>query len=173
MISTKFARGIGLLFLISGVSACSTATSTPPPAPRATLAVVPTEIFIPTNTPVIGPVTPAVVVPAVLSSATKSAGLRAGLDRLLSEHVVLAGNATSAALAGRTKDFEASASALDANSVDLSKAFGGVYGDAFEKAFLPLWRKHIGLIVDYTSGLAAKDKTKSDKAQTALAAYAD
>jgi hypothetical protein len=38
-------------------------------------------------------------------------------------------------------------------------------------AFLPLWRKHIGFVVDYTTGLAAKDKAKQDKAVADLVAY--
>jgi hypothetical protein len=55
--------------------------------------------------------------------------------------------------------------------VALSKAVGAVYGTDAEKAFLPLWRKHIGFFVDYTQGVAAKDKAKSDKAVADLTQY--
>ncbi len=90
------------------------------------------------------------------TSATPAAGLRVGLNALLSEHVYLAAAATNAALAGRQPEFEAAAAALDANSVDVAKAIGSVYGPDAEKAFLPLWRKHIGMVVDYTVGKARR-----------------
>ena len=48
--------------------------------------------------------------------------------------------------------------------MDISKAIGSVYGADAEKAFLPLWRKHIGFVVDYTVGIATQGKTKQDKA---------
>jgi hypothetical protein len=91
----------------------------------------------------------------------------------LSEHVLLAASATGAALGKREAEFKAAAAALDANSVDLSKAVGSVYGADAEKAFLPLWRKHIGFVVDYTMGLAMKDKGKQDKAVADLLAYTE
>ena len=57
------------------------------------------------------------------------------------------------------------------NSIDVSKAIGSVYGPGAETAFLALWRKHIGFVVDYTVGLASKDKAKSDKAVGDLVQY--
>lgn len=109
--------------------------------------------------------------PATVTSMTKAADLRVALNSLLSEHVALAASATGAALAGRQPQFEAVAASLDANSVDLSKAVGSVYGAPAEQAFLPLWRKHIGFIVDYTQGVGAKDKVKQDKAVADLTQY--
>ncbi|MGH7712930.1 MAG: hypothetical protein ACREOG_16690 [Gemmatimonadaceae bacterium] len=53
----------------------------------------------------------------------------------------------------------------------MSKAIGGVYGTGAETAFLALWRKHIGFVVDYTTGIATKDKMKSDKAVNELVQY--
>ncbi|MGH7321880.1 MAG: hypothetical protein ACRELA_19950 [Candidatus Rokuibacteriota bacterium] len=107
------------------------------------------------------------------TSATKAADLRAGLNALLGEHIVLAASATQGALAGREGQFKGAAAALDANSVDISKAIGAVYGPDAEKAFLPLWRKHIGFAVDYTTGVATKDKGKQDKAVTDLVQYTE
>ena len=78
---------------------------------------------------------------------------------------------TGAALGGRQPEFEAAAAALDANSQDLATSIGSVYGPDAEKAFLPLWRKHIGMVVDYTVGLATKDKMKQDKAVADLIGY--
>ena len=81
--------------------------------------------------------------------------------------------ATGSALGGRTAEFDAAAGAVDANSIDIAKAIGSVYGADAEKAFLPLWRKHIVFVVDYTTGLATKDKAKQDKAVADLIRYAD
>jgi hypothetical protein len=101
------------------------------------------------------------------------ANLRNTLNLALREHAILAAMATGSALGGRTAEFSAAAGAVDANSVDIAKAIGSVYGADAEKAFLPLWRKHIGFVVDYTTGLAVKDKAKQDKAVADLIGYAD
>ncbi|MGQ0794089.1 MAG: hypothetical protein ACT4NX_08430 [Deltaproteobacteria bacterium] len=105
------------------------------------------------------------------SSDTSAAALRSALSLLIKEHVYLAAAATGAALGGRTAEFQAAAAALDANSIALAKANGSVYGPEAEAAFLPLWRKHIGMVVDYTVGLATKDKAKQDKAVGDLVQY--
>jgi hypothetical protein len=109
--------------------------------------------------------------PMTPTSNTKAAELRTVLNGLLSEHVALASSATAGALAGRQAQFDGAAAALDANSVDLSKAIGSVYGAQAEQAFLPLWRKHIGFFVDYTQGVAAKDQAKQQKAVADLTQY--
>ena len=116
----------------------------------------------------------AATTPAHTSSIVASlpaAELRAKLNTLLQEHAYLAASATNAALGGRQAEFQAAAQALDANSVDLSKAIGMVYGTGAESAFLALWRKHIGFFVDYATGVATKDKVKQDKAVNDLVGY--
>jgi hypothetical protein len=105
------------------------------------------------------------------TSATPAAALRATLNGLLAEHVVIAAGATGAALDGRHAEFKAAAQALDANSVAIAQAIGSVYGPDAESAFLPLWRRHIGFAVDYTMGVATGDKAKQDKAVADLIAY--
>ena len=107
------------------------------------------------------------------SATSPASTLRATLNWALGEHVYLAASATGAALGGRDAEFKAAADTLDANSVDLSKAIGSVYGPDAEKAFLPLWRSHIGFFVDYTQGAAAKDQAKQDKAVADLVQYTD
>jgi hypothetical protein len=102
---------------------------------------------------------------------TKATGLRTMLNLALREHVYLASAATNAALGGRDAEFEAAANALDANSVAIAKAIGSVYGAEAEQAFLPLWRKHIGMVVDYTVGVASSDRAKQDKAVSDLIGY--
>ena len=65
----------------------------------------------------------------------------------------------------------AAAKSLDANSVDLSKSIESVYGADAGKAFLDLWRKHIGFFVDYTTGKATNDTAKVEKARKDLDGY--
>ena len=100
-----------------------------------------------------------------------SSDLRTGFNSLFREHVFLAAWATGAALAGRDGEFKAAAGALDGNSIDIAKAIGSVYGAGAEQAFLPLWRKHIGFVVDYTVGVATKDDAKKNKAVNDLVQY--
>jgi len=107
------------------------------------------------------------------SSESTASSLRTTLNMALREHAILAAMATGSALGGRSAEFNAAASAVDGNSIDIAKAIGSVYGPDAEKAFLPLWRKHIGFVVDYTTGLATKDKAKQDKAVSDLVAYAE
>lgn len=101
------------------------------------------------------------------------ADLRSALERLFGEHAVLAAAATNAALGGRAAEFEAAAAALDANSVDLSKAVGSVYGARAEADFLRLWRTHIGFFVDYATGLGTRDAPRRDRAAARLDGYSE
>jgi hypothetical protein len=108
-----------------------------------------------------------------VATTSPAADLRVTLDTLLGEHALLAIAATQKGLDG-DKDFEAAAAALDANSVELSKAIGSVYGDAAAKQFLDgpsLWRDHIGFFVDYTVGLATKDTAAQQEAVDNLTGY--
>jgi len=108
---------------------------------------------------------------AAPAMAVSAGDLRVALNNLLAEHAQLGLAATGAALRGQTAEFQAAAGALDANSVALSQAIGSVYGHGAEEAFLTLWRKHIGFIVDYTTAVAAKDQGKADKAVNDLLGY--
>ena len=52
-------------------------------------------------------------------------------------------------------------------------AISGVYGPDAGKAFAPLWKKHIGFLVDYTNAVAAKQQDKADAAMDNLLQYTD
>jgi hypothetical protein len=106
-------------------------------------------------------------------SASAASTLQATLNSALMQHVAYAGSATNAALGGRADEFDAAAALLDANSQAISTAVGSVYGDGAGEAFLPLWRKHIGFFVDYTTAVGAGDQAAADEAAAALTAYAD
>jgi hypothetical protein len=86
----------------------------------------------------------------------------------------LAGNALQTAVlkGGNLKDpaVVGAVSALDANSVALSKTVGSVYPDA-EKPFLASWRQHIGFFVNYTLGKATKNAAMVTKAKSDLNGY--
>ncbi len=152
-----------LLIAFGGLTACGLI---PNLAPRPTL--LPPA---PTQVPIEAPTAVVPTAPPVMANATKSATLRATLELLLSEHVILTVSATGVAFDGRDADFKAAADALDANSVDLSRVVGSIYGDAAEKQFLSLWRRHIGLFVDYASASIVKDKAKQDKVANDLLGY--
>jgi len=104
---------------------------------------------------------------------TAAAKLRSDLNVLLQEHVYLAGSATGAALGGRQEEFDAAAAVLDENSAALGDAVSSVYGDPAGEQFLELWRSHIGMFVDYTTGVATNDRAKQDQAVQDLQGYAE
>jgi hypothetical protein len=104
-------------------------------------------------------------------AAISASDLRVALNTLLGEHIYLASSATGAALGGRSAEFQGAAAALDSNSVAIAKAIGMIYGDDAGTAFLALWRKHIGFVVDYTTGVATRNKAKQDKAVQDLLGY--
>ena len=105
--------------------------------------------------------------------AGNASGLRAALTGLLIQHVAQTGAVVQTAVAtGLTSPQTAGAvKALDGNTVDLGNAIGSIYGADARTAFLTMWRAHIGFFVDYTKGLATKDKQLVSSAQAKLAGY--
>lgn len=73
-------------------------------------------------------------------SVNSAADLRITLNSLLGEHMLLAAVATSHAVGGREVPFKGAVGGLDANSLDIAKAIGSVYGPDAEKAFCPCGR---------------------------------
>jgi hypothetical protein len=103
----------------------------------------------------------------------KAADLRVSLNRLLGEHMLLAAQASQAGFSGQ-KTFPALAKALDRNSVETANAIGSVFGTAARNKFLNgklLWRDHIRFFVDYTVGLATKNKARQNRAVGNLRGY--
>ena len=113
--------------------------------------------------------------PEKFSGSTESGAseLRSLLTANLQEHVYLAGIAVTQGVGEGldSKAFKASAATLDKNSKELSAAIGSVYGKDAGKQFLALWRKHIGMFVEYTKGKATKDAKLAEKAQSDLDGY--
>jgi len=100
--------------------------------------------------------------------------LRATLTQQLGDHVWLAGNALQTAVLAKgnlkAPQVAGAVSALDANSVDLSKTVGSAY-PAAAKPFLASWRQHIGFFVNYTLGKATKNAGMTAKAKSDLNGY--
>jgi hypothetical protein len=98
--------------------------------------------------------------------------LRATLNRLLQEHVYLAGTATGQALAGNDEAFEAASDALtEGNTEDIADLIGAVYGPDVREQFVGFWNSHIGMFVDYTVATAEGDEAAQDDAVERLLGY--
>ncbi len=98
--------------------------------------------------------------------------LRATLNRLLQEHVYLAGTATGHALAGNDEAFQAASVALtEGNTGDLADLVGAVYGDDIREQFFGFWNSHIQLFVDYTVATAEGDEDGQNAAVEGLLNY--
>ena len=95
-------------------------------------------------------------------ATNKGVDLRVSLDNLLQEHLYLATSATGAALAGNSAEFSAYGTALNNNGTDLGGAIGSLFGDAAGTQFNAIWSAHNADFVEYTTGLAKKDKTMQD-----------
>ena len=121
----------------------------------------------------IGAALVAALAPLVAAAAQSAGDLRVGLNQRLTEHAYLAAAATGAALGGRSDDAKAATRALDANSVDLARAIGAVYGSDAGKSFLELWRQHIVFLIDYARATAHKNERMQDDAVQNLLGYSE
>ena len=92
---------------------------------------------------------------------TAAADLRTKLDLALGEHIILAAKATEAALGGRNDEFAAYGDLLNTNGTDLGAMIGSVYGGRRRTQFNQIWSAHNGFFVDYTTGVAKKDKANA------------
>ncbi|GAC1332235.1 MAG: hypothetical protein NVSMB17_11130 [Candidatus Dormibacteria bacterium] len=99
-----------------------------------------------------------------VATDSKAADLRTKFNLLLGEHLILASKATGAALGGRADEFKAYGTLLNTNGTDLGDMVGAAYGDAAKTQFNGIWSAHNGFFVDYTTGVAKKDKAMQDKA---------
>jgi hypothetical protein len=100
----------------------------------------------------------------------KAADLQVTLDRLLSQHALLAIMTMQRGFDG-SPDFAAAAKALDVNTTALGDALGSVYGAEAKQAFETQWRAHIKLFVNYTRASATKDEAGRKTALDGLNGY--
>ncbi|TYS67480.1 copper amine oxidase [Sutcliffiella horikoshii] len=104
------------------------------------------------------------------SVSTPASDLRASLDALLSEHAFLAVVAMQKGIDG-AEDFDQAASALNANTDDLSAAVASVYGEEGGAAFKEIWSSHIGYFVDYVTATAEDNEEGRQQALAELDEY--
>lgn len=104
--------------------------------------------------------------------ASGTADTRVLLDSQLAEHAFLAALATTKSLSG-AKDATAAVGALNANTADLTKTIGSVYGADAGQAFKSQWDAHIGMFVAYTTALAKDDDAAKQAAADDLAGYTE
>ena len=105
---------------------------------------------------------------------TAAAGLRAGLDGLLREHVdltafVVQDLVTKGSLAD--SQVQASVATLQHNTNDLGAAIGSLYGGKAKQQFLDLWNAHIGFFVTYIKGDLTGNTALKRKADRQLDGY--
>jgi len=92
------------------------------------------------------------------TSSTKASGLRSTLNTLFQEHIYLAAAATGAALGGRDAEVKAARRRPGCQlRGDLQGHRQRLRPGPPRRPFLPLWRKHIGMVVEYTVGVATND----------------
>lgn len=107
---------------------------------------------------------------AAPTTDTPAASLRVTLGQLLGEHATLAMNAMRQGYDGDPA-FDATAAALEENTVGLGEAIGSVYGAEAQDAFLEMWRDHIGFFVNLTVATAGDDQQGRQAALDQLAGY--
>jgi outer membrane lipoprotein SlyB len=90
--------------------------------------------------------------------------LRARVNVLLGDHLILASKATGAALGGRSDEFTEYGKQLNANGTDIGALMGAAFGAEAQTKFNGIWSAHNGFFVDYTNGVAKQDKAMQDKA---------
>ncbi|HEX2177350.1 MAG TPA: hypothetical protein VHG70_15710 [Nocardioidaceae bacterium] len=105
---------------------------------------------------------------------SQASQVRALLNAELTEHVYLAGTGVfTAYVEGADSDaFKAAAAALDANSVELSKAVTSLTDKKTGDNFLQAWRSHIDDFVTYAVAVAEDDQQAKQMAEANLQAYA-
>ena len=101
-----------------------------------------------------------------------AADTRVLVDGQLAEHAFLAAVATTKSLTG-AKDAKAAVASLNANTADLTKTIGSVYGNDAAEAFKTQWDAHIGMFVAYTVALATDDDAGKQAAADDLAGYTE
>ena len=158
----RLLAGAVLTAAILGACTPSGATTAPTTGPAGTTAPAATMPGMTDGMSEAPQATPGATTGAVTDGG--AADLRTKLDLALGEHIILASKATGAALGGRDKDFAAYGELLNTNGTEIGETIGTAYGSDAKDAFNGIWSAHNGFFVDYTTGVAKKDKAMQDKA---------
>jgi len=99
---------------------------------------------------------------------SKAADLRARLDLLFGEHVIVIAKDSLAATANRADEYAGYATLLTINGNDLSAVMNSAFGASAAARFDQIWATQNTYFVDYTIGIASHDSGKSDGAASGL-----
>lgn len=105
--------------------------------------------------------------PAVPVAETQAAGLRAQLDLLLGEQVMIVAKQAVAAQ-DHADSYTGYAELLSTNGGELADLVGSAFGATAASQFAQLWNSQNGFLVDYTIGAVSHDSAKSATALTGL-----
>ncbi|MBV9546610.1 MAG: hypothetical protein JOY61_19750 [Chloroflexi bacterium] len=96
---------------------------------------------------------------------------RTHVGLLLQEHTYLAGATTEALIMGRREECLANQAMLNANTVELSRVIGALYGPANEAQFFQGWKRHIQDYELYAQGAMTGSAAQKQQARADLDAY--
>ncbi len=105
---------------------------------------------------------------AASTADSKAADLRARLDLLLGEHVIVIAKDSLAATANRADEYTGYATLLTINGNDLSAVMNSAFGASAAARFDQIWATQNNDFVDYTIGIASHDSGKSNGAASGL-----
>jgi hypothetical protein len=105
---------------------------------------------------------------SAISPDSKAADLRARLDLLLGEHVMVVAKLSLAAGGNRPNEYKGYASLLTTNADDLKAVIASAFGASTAARFASIWETQNGHLVDYTIGLVTHNATKSNGAVSGL-----
>ena len=102
------------------------------------------------------------------SADSKAADLRARLDLLLGEHVIVITKDSLAAAANRADEYKGYATLLTLNGGDLSSVMASAFGTSAAASFDQIWAAQNNYFVDYTVGVVSHNAAKSNGAISGL-----
>lgn len=100
-------------------------------------------------------------------AASQAADLRARMDLLLSEQVIVVAKESAAAV-NHSDEYGAYASLLGLNAADLSDLVARAYGNTAGVQFMEMWTVQDGYLVDYAIGVVTHNDQKSNAAIAGL-----
>ncbi len=99
---------------------------------------------------------------------SKAADLRARLNLLLGEHVIVIAKDSLAAAANRADEYKGYATLLTINGTDLSGVMATAFGASSAASFDQIWAEQNNYFVDYTVGIVSHNASKSNGAVSGL-----
>jgi hypothetical protein len=108
---------------------------------------------------------------AAAVKAVDATDLRAELEQLLGQHVILTVRLTRARLRGDGDLAQSANEALSRNAADLGELIGTLYGAEAAEEFEQLWLGHVTSLFNYSRGVADEDEDVKSQARRQLDDY--